>query len=190
VADITAGGRLLGKQGPWTVAALGARSEPLETGERATYAVARIQRAVGRSNVASTLASRRLNGVDEGSASVDTTWFFSRTFGVTAQAANAFGRFNDGTWAYFIRPSYDSSTAHAHIRYTHLGDRFGDNVNAIGLVADDNRRELDAAVAKTLWNTRRSITTPTTTRTGARTGGSGAGRWTKSSTSSFAIAGV
>lgn len=152
VADLTAGGKLLGRQGPWTLAVLGAQSEPLATGTRATYTVARVQRAMGRSNLASTLASRRFNGVDEGSASFDTTWFFSRTFGLTAQAARAFGHFSGGTWAYFVRPSYDSSTAHAHIRYTHLGDRFADNVNAIGFVTDDNRRELDAAVAKTFWS--------------------------------------
>jgi ATP-dependent Clp protease ATP-binding subunit ClpB len=50
--------------------------------------------------------------------------------------------------AYFIRPSYDSSTGHFHVRYTHLGDRLRDNVNAIGFIRDDNRREIDSAAEK------------------------------------------
>ena len=49
-------------------------------------------------------------------------------------------------WGYFLRPSYDSPTGHFHVRYTDLGDRFGDNINAVGFVRDDNRRELDSAL--------------------------------------------
>jgi len=32
------------------------------------------------------------------------------------------------------------------VRYTHLGDRVADNLNAVGRILDDNRRELDSAV--------------------------------------------
>jgi hypothetical protein len=37
------------------------------------------------------------------------------------------------------------------VRYTHLGDRVRDNLNSIGRIADDDRRELDSAVSKTIW---------------------------------------
>ena len=43
------------------------------------------------------------------------------------------------------RPSYDSSTGHFHVRYSHLGNNFRDNVNDVGFIRDDNRRELDSA---------------------------------------------
>jgi hypothetical protein len=32
-----------------------------------------------------------------------------------------------------------------------LGDRVADNINAIGFIRDDDRREIDSAVAKTFW---------------------------------------
>jgi hypothetical protein len=151
IADLAVGGKLLGKQGPWAFAFLTARSEPLADGRHATYSVGRVQRDIGRSNVAATWAARRLDGVDEGSASLDATLFFTKTFGLTAQAAKGVGHGGRGTWAFFVRPSYDSPTGHVHLRYTHLGDRFGDTANAIGFVRDDNRRELDSAVSKTVW---------------------------------------
>ena len=44
-----------------------------------------------------------------------------------------------------------SPTGHFHVRYTELGDRFADNANAVGFIRDDDRRELDSAVEKTLW---------------------------------------
>ena len=37
------------------------------------------------------------------------------------------------------------------MRYSYLGDRFADHVNAVGFVRDDDRRELDGAVEKTFW---------------------------------------
>ena len=151
MADITAGGRVLGKQGPWTLAFLGAGSDLPQGGGPVTYSVGRLQRDLGRSNVAATFASRRLDGVDEGSGSLDATMFFTRTLGLTAQLARGFGRFHSGTWAYFVRPSYDSPTSHFHVRYTHLGDRFADTANAIGFIRDDDRREVDSAFSRTIW---------------------------------------
>ncbi|NQU26721.1 MAG: hypothetical protein HQ528_00380, partial [Candidatus Marinimicrobia bacterium] len=56
-----------------------------------------------------------------------------------------------GTWAYFVRPAFDSPTSHLHIRYSDFGENFADNVNRIGFINDDNRKELDAAVEKTIW---------------------------------------
>ena len=63
----------------------------------------------------------------------------------------SYGLFDRGTIAGFIRPSYDSATGHFHVRYTHLGTRFGDNANVIGFIQDDNRRELDSALEKTIF---------------------------------------
>lgn len=152
IADITGGAKLLGKQGPWTVAALSAISEPLDTGSRANYTVGRLQRDVlGRSNVAVMVANRRLDGIDSGSVGIDTTFFFSRTFNFTGQFVKSWGLHRDGTLAWFVRPSYDSATGHFHVRYTYLGDRVADNVTPIGQIRDDDRRELDSAVNKTFW---------------------------------------
>ena len=152
IPDITAGGKVLGKQGPWTLALLGAHTRKITDSTDATYVVARAQRDVfGSSNVAVMLANRSHEGTNEGSASLDATLFFTKTLGMTAQVIKSYGLFDDGTWAFFIRPSFDSPTGHFHVRYTHLGEHVAENVNTVGFIRDDNRRELDSAVEKTFW---------------------------------------
>lgn len=152
IADITGGLKLLGTQGPWTMAAIAVQSEPLNNGQRAQYTVGRAQRAMfGRSNVAVTTANRSHAGLTEGSVGVDTTLLVGRTFNFTGQWLATYGRYRSGTTGWYVRPSYDSPTGHVHIRYSYLGDRVADNINAIGQVRDDNRRELDSAVSKTWW---------------------------------------
>ena len=88
---------------------------------------------------------------------MDATLFFTDTLGLTAQLVQSFG---DQRWrrsgrsvrsAIFCVLLSITSTTHFHVRYTYLGDRFADNVNATGFVRDDNRRELDSAFEKTFW---------------------------------------
>lgn len=154
IPDITVGGKVLGKEGPWTLALLATRSEPSGDSTKATYAVARAQKDVlGSSNVAFMIANRTLQGENQGSASIDATLFFTKALGLTAQLVKSYGLFDAGSWAYFVRPAYDSPTAHFHVRYTHLGEHLADNVNSLGFIRDDNRRELDSAIEKTFWMT-------------------------------------
>jgi hypothetical protein len=75
----------------------------------------------------------------------------SRKVNFTGQLVRSHGQYSEGNWAYFVRPSYDTNTGHAHFRYTHLGDRFADNANAIGFIPDDDRREMDADLRKIFW---------------------------------------
>jgi hypothetical protein len=152
IADITAGGQLLGKQGPWTMAFISARSNPVGVDRPAAYTIGRIQRDIfGRSTIAIMGANRRFERTDQGSFSADANLFFSRTFSMTAQVVKSYGLFAHGTEGFFVRPSYDSSTAHFHVRYGHLGDRVADNLNVVGQIVDDDRREIDSHVTKILW---------------------------------------
>ncbi len=152
IPEIWGGGQVLGKQGPWTLSFLGTRSKSDEDVPGATYTVARTQRDIsGSSNVALMFANRTIDGLNEGSLGADATLFFTKTLGMTAQLAQSWGEYDTGTWAYFLRPSYDSPTGHFHVRYTHLGDRFADNANGVGFIRDDDRRELDAALERTFW---------------------------------------
>jgi hypothetical protein len=95
--------------------------------------------------VALIFANHTVNGFNQGSAGTDATIFFTPTLGMTAQFTQSYGKSSSGTMGYFLRPSWDTTTSHFHIRYTDLGDRFGDNVNVIGFVRDDDRREWDSA---------------------------------------------
>ena len=152
IAGIEAGGKVLGKEGPWTVAFLNTESEPIGAAGRGNFTVGRLQRDVsGRSTVAAMVTNRRLDGVNQGAFSIDTNLFFTKTLGMTAQVVKSYGTFGNSTEGFFLRPAYDSPTGHVHVRYTHLGERLGDNLNAIGQVKDDNRREIDSALEKTIW---------------------------------------
>jgi hypothetical protein len=152
IADVTAGAKLLGKQGPWTTAFIFARADPPGINRGARYTVGRVQRDIfGRSTVAFMGADRLFDGLRQGSLSADANLFFTRTFGMTAQVLKSYGPFAHGTNGFFIRPSYDSSTAHFHVRYGDLGERVADNLNVVGQIVDDDRREVDSNASKTLW---------------------------------------
>ena len=152
IADISAGGKLLGKQGPWTVAFISAESNPSQTEQSANFSVGRVQRDIlGRSTVAVMASNRRFNNADQGAFSADTSLFFGRTFSMTAQAVKTYGPFGHGTMAFLVRPSYDSSTGHFHVRYGDIGTHVAENLNVIGQIVDDDRRELDSHVTKIVW---------------------------------------
>jgi hypothetical protein len=95
--------------------------------------------------------NRNLSGVNQGSVGLDSAFFFTDTFGFTGQLIRSHGPREGGRWAWFVRPSRDTATSHIHFRYTHLGDAFGEHVNAIGFIRDDDRKEMDSAVTKELW---------------------------------------
>jgi hypothetical protein len=151
ISDIRGGGRVLGKNGAWTYAAMAVAGEADTAAASPFYSVGSLRRDLGRSTLGLTWADRHLDGSGSGSVGLDATLFFSDRFGFTGQLIQSYGAYSDGTFAFFLRPSYDSPTGHLHVRFTHLGDRFGDNANGIGFIRDDDRRELDSAVEKTLW---------------------------------------
>ncbi len=152
IADINGGGQALGRGETWNVHALATRSPIEEDSSTATYTMGRVQRNLGSSNVGVVLANQALNG-NRGSISADATLFFTRTLGMTAQLVQSWGEFDTGTFGYFIRPSWDTPTSHFHVRVTDLGENFADNVNAVGFIRDDDRREFDAALEHTFWIT-------------------------------------
>ena len=152
IADINFGGQALGRGETWNGHALVTRSPIAEDSSTATYTVGRLQRNLGSSNVGLVLANQTLNG-NRGSLSADATLFFTRTLGMTAQVVQSWGEFDNGTLGYFVRPSWDTPTSHFHVRFTHLGVNFADNVNAVGFIRDDDRREFDSALEHIFWIT-------------------------------------
>jgi hypothetical protein len=152
IPEIAAAAKLLGKTGPVSLAFLGVRSKSTFNGNAATFSVGRVLYDVLQaSNIGFTLADRDLDGQHQGSAGIDATLFFSKTLGMTAQVVKSYGKSGTGSWAYFLRPAYDSPTSHFHVRYTNLGEYFGDNANATGIIRDDDRKELDAAYEQSFW---------------------------------------
>jgi hypothetical protein len=159
IGDIYFGAKALGRRGGLAYSVLTAQSDPSSSlasqpalTDSANYTVARLETEVFRgSSVSLMAANRSLEGESRGSVGLDTSLTFTPTFGFTGQIARSHGPEEGGRWAFFVRPSRDTSTSHVHFRYTHLGDRFGDHVNAIGFIRDDDRREMDSALTKDFW---------------------------------------
>jgi len=148
IAGIRAGAKLNAREGPWTTALIWAQEKP-GTAADADFLVTRVRRdMLGRSTAGLTVSDRIRDGTHQGSAGLDATLFFSRTLGLTGQWIEAFGPVAGGKRALFVRPAYDTPTGHFHVRYTQLGNAFGDNANAVGFVRDDDRRELDSAISR------------------------------------------
>ncbi|MBD3852771.1 MAG: carbohydrate binding family 9 domain-containing protein [Acidobacteria bacterium] len=156
IGDITWGGKSIGNVGQTNFSAIVTSGdldfeEPQAT-EQADYAVARAQRSLpGGSTIGFLAANRRLGGQDQGSVGLDTTLFFTETLGLTAQLIRVHGPTADGGLAWFVRPAYDSSTTHFHVRLTNLDQHIRDDFNAVGFLRDDDRREFDTNFTKTFW---------------------------------------
>lgn len=154
IGDIYAGAKVYGKSGGIEFSGLTAQTRPDElTGaDSANFSVLRLKRDIFKSSTLGFLAANRLvNGRNQGTVGLDTSLYFTKTLQFTGQLAASYGDHANDNIAFFLRPSYDSATGHFHVRYTHLGEYFGDNANAVAFIRDDNRRELDSALEKTFW---------------------------------------
>jgi hypothetical protein len=166
IGDISWGGKLVGKLGGFDVATLVSRAElhpeedlidPTESID-ADYGVLRLQRGVfGPSTIGLLAANRSVDGDNVGSVGADTTLFFTEKIGMTGQFIRSHGPMNDGTIGWFLRPAYDSANSHFHVRYTHLDAGLLDNVNAVGFLRDDDRKEFDSNVSHTIWFQEKSV---------------------------------
>jgi hypothetical protein len=158
IGDIAAGGKIVGNLGGFDVSAIATRAD-LELEEtdtpsttEADYTVIRLQHGVfGPSTIGLLAANRRVDGQDVGSIGADMTLFFTETLGMTGQFLRSHGPTNDGTVGWFIRPAYDSARTHFHVRYTSLDEGLQDNVNAVGFLKDDDRREFDTNFKHQFW---------------------------------------
>ena len=159
IGDITAGGKIVGGLAGFDVAAIAARADlDLEGGDGqprvmdADYGIFRLQRGIfGSSTVGLLAANRRVNDQNQGSIGADMTLFFTETLGMTGQLLRSHGPTGDGTLGWFLRPAFDSANSHFHIRYTSLDAGLLENVNAVGFLADDDRREIDTEVTHLFW---------------------------------------
>ena len=163
IGDMLWGAKVNGKVGRWRVNALGSRTDSATpafgtSGQGALYSAFRLSREIGgASNVGVIGANRTYNGANEGSLGLVGTFFFSQFLGMTSQVVRSYGAHDDGAWTYFFRPSYDSQTGHFHVRYTHMGENVRENMNRVGFIRDDDRREVDSNVRKQFWINRSGL---------------------------------
>jgi hypothetical protein len=154
IGDIYGGAKVYGKSGAFEFSGLSAqtRGNDLNGEDSANFSIFRLKSDVFKSSTVGFLAANQLiDGKNQGTAGFDTSLYLSETFQFTGQLAMSYGDYVKDNIAFFLRPSFDSATAHFHVRYTQLGKYFGDNANSVGFIRDDNRRELDSALEKTFW---------------------------------------
>jgi hypothetical protein len=127
--------------------------DPLTGNEsRADYGILRFQHNLSRgSNIGLLAANRRWQNENSGSVGIDSTLFFTDTLGMTAQLLRVHGPQSDGGLAWFVRPSWDTSTSHFHIRYTNLDAGIKEDFNAAGFLQDDDRKEIDTRFRHKFW---------------------------------------
>jgi len=156
ISDIYGGAKVYGKSGGYEFQGLTAQTkEDEERGEdSANFTVFRLKRDVMKSsNIGFLAANKLVNGKNWGTTGIDTALYFTDTFRFTGQFAISYGDYNSDNIAFFLRPSYDSTTFHIHLRYTQLGRNFADNANKVGFIRDDNRREqIDQEISFDLKN--------------------------------------
>jgi hypothetical protein len=154
ISDIYGGLKVYGKTGSNEISVLttqAKRNDDLAQSSGSVSAFRLKHDVMGSSSIGFIAAERISNGIRQGSFGFDTALYLTDRFKVSAQAAMSHGKAGKSDIGLFVKPSYDSTTLHAHIRYQHLGDRFGDNANAVGFIPDDNRREVDSSINKTFW---------------------------------------
>jgi hypothetical protein len=154
IGDIYGGAKVYGKMGGLEYSGLTAQTKPdAETGTAsANFSVFRLKKDVFKDSFVGFLAANKVvDGRNTGTAGFDTSINFTNTFRFTGQLATSYGDYKGDNIAFYLRPAIDTATFHFHVRYTQLGDMFGENANAVGFVSDDNRRELDSALEKTFW---------------------------------------
>jgi Domain of unknown function (DUF5916) len=156
IGDITWGAKSNGKIGRTDFSAIFA-SEDLDSPDAsasgvANYGTLRLQHSLARgSNVGLLATNREFDGDNAGSVGVDTTFFFTDTLGMTAQFLQTHGPTADVGQAWFIRPSWDTSTSHFHVRYTEIDPGILDDFNAVGFLTEDDRKEFDTNVRHNFW---------------------------------------
>jgi len=158
IGEIPWGFKINGHSGNWKFNGLATESDPssanpsITPGEDAYYTVFRLGRELkNASNVGVIGANRHYRGQNKGSLGMVGTFFFTDVLGMTTQVIKSYGGFDDGTWTYFFRPSYDSRTTHFHVRYTYVGEHVRENMNDIGFITDDDRREFDTNIRRRFW---------------------------------------
>jgi hypothetical protein len=156
IGDITWGAKASGKLGDTDFSAIVTSEDRVPEDDlgdaTADYAVVRLQHGLARGSTIGLLAANRdFQGENAGSVGLDTTAYFTDTVSMTGQLLRVHGPTADGGLAWFLRPSWDTSTSHFHVRYGSIDENVKEDVNAVGFFTDDDRKTFDTNATHTFW---------------------------------------
>lgn len=159
LGDISWGVKTNGKVGTGTDFSLITASEDLvvdnTTGDKQTayYSILRVQQSFGQrgSNIGLLAANRNFGSENAGSFGFDTTTYFSDTLSFYGHIFEVHGPTADGRFGWTVRPSFDTSTTHFHVRWGHFAPGINRDFNVMGFMQDDNRKEFDTNFGHTFF---------------------------------------
>ncbi len=160
IGQIDGGAKVVGRSGRNTLAGLVVREAVLsddpdtvtdEYRTGATWGVLRLRRDVLNNSTVGLLAVNRHSPSGEtGALGSDLYLNLPGDWYVTGQAVLSWPDPGGDTGAWFLRMERKTDFYAYHLRYTELGERFRENVNTVGFIRDDDRRELDVS-ARRIW---------------------------------------
>lgn len=151
INDIYGGVKLEGTEGRFDFFGMSAQSYKNEDMnlDPANYSVLRIRRHMSDSFTMGFLTANKLvQGENIGTIGLDSSVKLNKNIHFMGQLALSYGNFSTDNLAFYLNPRYSNETLYLDLRYVHLDKYFGDNVNEVGFIPDDNRRELGLALEK------------------------------------------
>jgi hypothetical protein len=152
IGDIYGGARIQGRAGSFEYSGMSVQSKKREELEEdsANFSVFTLERKSlsGRTSFGFTAANKFINQKSIGTAGLYSDFYLTGKLKFSGQFALSYGDYNRGNIAFYLGPSYETRTFHVHLHYIQIGENFGDNVNQVGFIPDDNRREIDSAIEK------------------------------------------
>lgn len=154
IGDINYGGKFTGKAGGFSINLMNVRSlENKSQNEPASFfSVARVKKDIFKSSsIGFVFADKSSDTTGVRSYGIDWMLNFGQHWKITGQLMGSSpGDFFEHSGG-FIRIAHESIKHHVHIRYSDLGHSLKDNINDIGFISDDDRKELDADLNYKFW---------------------------------------
>jgi hypothetical protein len=152
IGDIYGGVELRGRAGDFEFSGMSAQGKKQEDfgEESANFSVFTLEKKSlsSQTSFGLTAANKFINQKNSGTAGLYSDLYLTNNLKLSGQFALSYGDYNQGNIAFYLGPSYDSKTFHVHLHYIQIGENFGDNVNQVGFIPDDNRREINSAIDK------------------------------------------
>ncbi len=152
IGDLYGGVELNGKFGAYEFSGMSVQSKKdgyLDE-DSANFSLFSLKRRGGTdsSEIGFLAANKLINKRNIGTAGIYTDLYFTNKFKLEGQFALGYEEDRKSNIAFFLGPSYDTRTFHVHLHYKQIDENFADQVNYVGFIPDDNRRELDASINK------------------------------------------
>jgi len=152
IGDIQLGLKTNGRLGRYNFAVLSARERGSGENPVTQTSVFRLQRDVFRaSNIGLMAVDRFRKGGFNRLVSADATFNFRKGHRISSQLVGSFASEGDFESAYYMQYGRQSQLYNYSFGFTNIDPGFRDNVNPVGFIQDDDRRQVEASGGNEIW---------------------------------------